>query len=139
LLLISCFWWFFINWVKIMNWWVIVVEICLNSLHECLFMFICWRSLNLCGCLWSLNEKWENCGFWWKMNIMMVLVKIDAMMPCLLLFWLSFEVCKQMYKFWEQILVKEDQKRRFCGELHSTEPRVLGCCGCFEANPDSPN
>jgi len=96
-----------------MNWWVIVVEICLNSLNKCLSMFVCWWGLNWCGCLWSLNEKWESCGFWWKMNIMMILVRIEVMIPCLLLFWLSFNVYKLMYKFWGRIWVKGDQKQGF--------------------------
>ena len=46
-----------------MNWWVIIVETCLNSLYECFFVFVCWWGSNWCGCLWSLNEKWENGGF----------------------------------------------------------------------------
>jgi len=42
-----------------MNWWVTVVETCLNLLHKCLFMFVCWWGLNWCGSFWSLNEKKE--------------------------------------------------------------------------------
>jgi len=33
---------------------VIVVEICLDSLHKCLFMFVCWWGSNWCDCFWSL-------------------------------------------------------------------------------------
>ena len=102
-----------------------------NSLHECLFMFVCWWSLNWCGYLWSLNETWENCGCWWKMNIMMILVKIDVMIPCLLLFWLSFDIYKSMYKFWEQIWVKGDQKHGFSvkiGEFPRGNNQEQGVC-----------
>jgi len=88
------------------------------------WMFVCWWGLNWCGCLWNLNE---NCGCWWKMNIMKILVKIDVMIPCLLLFWLSFEVCKLMYKFWGRIWVKGDQNRGFLDELWVSsreEPKI---------------
>jgi hypothetical protein len=89
-----------------MNWWVIVVETCLNSLHKCLYMIVCWWGLNWCDCLWSLNENWEKWGFSWKMNIMMILMRIDVMIPCLLLFWFPFDVYKLVNKFWERIWSK---------------------------------
>jgi hypothetical protein len=90
------------------------------------WMFVCWWGLNWCGFLWSLNEKWEIWGFWWKMNIMMILVKINVMILCLLLFWLSFEEYKLMYKFWGRIWVKGDQNEGFLDKIwvSSEEPKI---------------
>jgi len=119
-----------------MNWWVIVVGICLNSLHKCLLMFVCWWVLNWCGCLWSLNEKRENCEFWWKKNIMMILMRIDVMIPCLLLFWLSSDVYKLTHKLWGQIWVKEDQNQGFwmkIGWIPERKPKNwVPLCWCSE-------
>jgi len=50
---------------------VIIVETCLNSLHKCLYMIVCWWGLNWRGCLRSLSEIWKIVGFgekwarWW--------------------------------------------------------------------------
>jgi hypothetical protein len=116
-----------------MNWWVIVVGLCLKSLHECLFMFVCWWGLNWCGCLWSLNESWEHCGFRWKMNLMMNLRWIGVMIRCLLLFWMPFDVYKPMYKFWGRIWGQGDQNWGFWVKLewvHERNPKYgFPCLG----------
>jgi hypothetical protein len=62
---VKSFWWFLLICVEIMNWWVINVETCLNSLHKCLLMFVCWWDLNWCDC----------CEVWIKMRKLWVLVK----------------------------------------------------------------
>jgi len=40
-------------------------------------------------------------------------MRIDVMIPCLLLFWLSIYVSKLMHKFCRRILIKWDQNRGF--------------------------
>ena len=67
------FWWFLLIQVCSMNWLMIIVETCSNSLHKCLFMFVCWWGLNWFSCLWVLDEndefwvfgeKWSKWWFW---------------------------------------------------------------------------
>jgi len=84
-----------------MNWWVVVVDMWLNSLHECLFMSVCWWDLNGCGCLWSLNEKWGNDD---------ELVLWFDVCCC---FEYLFVVYKLVYKFWGRILGQGDQNWGF--------------------------
>jgi len=75
----------------------------------CLSLYVdgVWISTVICE-VWMKIEK--NCEVWIGTVIMLILVKIDVMIPCLLLFWMSFDVYKPMYKFWWRIWVKGDQK-----------------------------
>ena len=58
--------------------------------------------LNWCGCfeVWMKNEK--NGGCWWKWTRWWFLRWIGGIIRCLLLFWMHFYVCNQVFKFWGQ-------------------------------------
>jgi len=50
-----------------MNWWMIIVETCLNSLHKCLYMFVVdgvWIDVVVCE-VWMKTEKIEGFGEKW--------------------------------------------------------------------------
>jgi len=74
------------------------------------------RGLNRCDCLW----------IWMKNEKLWVLI------PCLLWFWLSFDVYKLVHKFGERIWFKGDQKREFWVKMMGSweEPKfwVVVCC-----------
>jgi len=47
------------------------------------------------------------------MNIMMILVKFGVVIRCLLLFQMSFDVYKLVYKFWGRIWGQGDKNGNF--------------------------
>ena len=96
-----------------MNWWVIFVEICLNSFHKC-FVYVCM--------LMGFEVVWLFMKFEWKLRKLWVLVENElgnefkvncVIIPSLLWFWMPFDVYKLIYKFWGRIWVKWDRNGDF--------------------------
>jgi len=95
LLLLNDFEDFFINRVKIMNWWLIVVELCLSSLHEYLFKFVCWWGLNWCGYLWIVNELVSDCCW--------IMFEIHFTNVCLSFYVEGVRISVVIYEVWMKI------------------------------------
>jgi len=89
-----------------MNWWVIIVETCLNSLDKWLYIFVCcwiWIVVVVCEVnekIWVFGEKWIWWWFWYEMR-------------------LRFHVCKCFdcllnNKVWGMNLAQRGSKLGFC-------------------------
>ena len=111
--MLSCFVDFWL--IKCESWigdWLLLKYVWIHFINVCLCFYIdgIWIGVVF---LWNLNEKWENCGCWWKMNTVVILVKIGVMIRYLWLFWMPFDVYKLVCKFWGRIWDQGDQKWGF--------------------------
>ena len=127
-------------------------DYCWNMFGFTSWMFVCWLDLNDCGCLWCLNEKWENWGFWWKWTRWWIWGELVLWLDVCCGFNFFFYVYKLVCKFGGRIWDQRDQKWGFwvknwkflrgnnqnrvtcsrvtrCGELHRAAAHVLGRFG----------
>ena len=72
-----------------MNWWVIVVETCLKSLHGCLYVDDVWIGVVVCE-VWMRMRKIKGFGGnwtrWWIWGELVLWFKVCCGFECLFMF-----------------------------------------------------